>query len=389
MEQLEGAERDPQHERASAASVATLYETTAAWLSENVPLYTSLQDQAVGGARTYNGLPITENDLLEHQIEIPGRLIREYEPVAAAALGIEDKDTFVANYIPTMYMQDEPEPTLITPFCTVGIKKGDIKKTDTHCHVNNPIEGVSHLNWEGPDYDFLTEGSCQAFAVITSRLGDLHAELVRIGEYPEDHVVARREEEIATRALEGLRTMEAVAKRAARERLDQAPTMGAVGPKTLHRLRYSDFIGEPTRTYTLVNRQDIDSLWATTTGRLLECNVPMHAFSDQLAAKIGRAFHNPETAAKTVVVSASLKAESSEDGVAVVFTFGKEVLLNNGIKRYETDSFVVLKKAYIRLLTTRHSFTGQPRTAQINIETPMTRPQYDVCLGLVNWVDPA
>lgn len=379
---------DPQNESVSRATLAGLYDTASDWLIDNVPLYTYTHDLVDGQPQTHQGLPLTRNDITERQIEISGRIICERDAQAAARLDIQPDDVFIAAHVPTMYIQgaNDPEPTLVTPFCAFGIKKADPKAAQTQCNIGPPTEMT--IDWRGPNYDSLTEGHAQALLSIATHLEEYRDDLRKLNEYPEDIIAYRRNKEIEEHASRIIRVMEYQAERAARDRLKAIRTRGQIGVETFARLRYSEFSGEPTRTYTLVNRQDVDKLWVAATSRFLECDVTMYAFKDDIVSRLTPAFHDMRTAAQTKVVSASVKAESSDDGPVITFIFGKEITLRNGIQRYETDSFVVLKDAYIRLLTTRDALTGKQRTAQINTETPMTRAHYDVCTGLLAWIDP-
>jgi hypothetical protein len=364
----------------------TYYDLMATWLGEAVPLYVPLDElQADGTIATYDGLPLFTSDIPEHELIVPGAIITQYEPEAAAKLDIGTGDIVSMTFKPTHYERTEEgsEPELMTPSCTLLVNDPSGKRSDVVC-VFAPADRF--IDWEsrsGPSY--MTVAAGEAAVAIAGQLPNLHKELVARGEYPDDPVAHRRERDFARESEIITQSLEHIVQEAAERRLQAAQTCEPIDAGIMEELQYGQ--DAYNRTYSYVDRDQVRSLRFAIADRLVSRGVSLHVFDEDLVRRVEPAFHNTSSDLRTTLHSVVLKVLQSPVGPVFSFIVSQSITRRDGLHRHENVSFYFWNTSYVRMTSFQEATHGHLAAVRTDDAYPMTPAQLSVFRGLLDWVE--
>lgn len=376
------------HNAAEATQLFVLHDITATWLSEQVPLYVPYTERAHGQVRMHKGLPAIDNDVVDHGIQFPGTLVEELEPRAARDLHISNRDVVEATFVPMQYnMRDKP-PQLWRPTTLYTVRDEGRRRGDIEFEFSPATDSTFYLSWNGRG-EFsqgLDKVECTALTLIAQRLEDFYQAMCRDGTYPDDVVRHREEREITEAAQRLTAQFEQAARTAALQQSQRAPAYEDVDPWALHQLQYEH--ASHDKTYTYVSRRDIEVLYDALLQRMLACNRALFVFPEAVAARMSQVVHEPELATRTAVNHLTLKTERSNVGHVASFIIGKTVLLRDGLQRLETDTFMIHRNRYIRILQFEEASRGRMVSSRTDARRPMTPVHMKAFHELLTWLEP-
>ncbi len=410
--------KPPEHSPpASHDALVELFVTTRVWSEANLALFFDDADSN-RPPEHHNGLPYVYTPP-GYALAIPGDIICELEPEAAATIGARHDFNIVVQFEPPAYIkEDSQEQTQVksddeieyhSPWVIISNQSATTSKTLATCMINiDPEDYNAVVEGTGPEGDGpevkLSEAQCQAYQKIISRLDDYRALMVQRDLYPayptpEALLHYRREYEIGRRALELVASaerdqahqqmlFERQAEQAQRlaenhtradneARLAKVPVIGEVNNQVSAAIEAAMAVrGYGGRQYSGVSRSEVEVLRQEITERLLCHNLALHVFEQPDVQHIARAFDTLR-ARQTTIEAISLKAESSQVGPIVTFTITKDILTGDGLKKSVIEAYAFGANSYIKFATTVDMLTGNS-TRPVHNEEPLSRLQCDV-----------
>lgn len=372
---------DPSEER---QRLLELYSAMTTWLGDHTPLNPNSSEPL----ETHKGLLLSTGDVVDYSHEIYGVVVRHVDPRAADDLHITDRDIITFCYVPSQYSRDEleEEPELVPTFCSIAIS--DV------ADVQGEVELCFGVDEEKPDWKSnrtnhteMTATELRALQHLAQQLTVLEAEMQARKLGPESMEVYHQEARVAKEVAALISDAESAALEVTEERLAGVRTQGEVSEQTLERLLYIDT--KSGMTFSNIPRNEIGQLRIHIANAMLDAQVAMQVFDQNVAQRISPVFHDAERANRTIVTAATLSARASTAGPVFVYTVTKDVVLKDGVRREEIESFLFHDSRYIRLLTFYESLGRRPTTIQVDRERPMTRRQYSVFGRLASLITPA
>lgn len=375
---------------ADATQLALLFDSTATWLDDHVPLYISFTEYAHGQSLFYKGLPLIKDTLPFHAIEIPGELAVEIEPDAARELDITAVDSVEISYVPAHYQQSEDpsdKPELIGPSCSYKTETQQSGRQGTFCFTANN----AYVNWSGVrpaqthsaqelDNSAMLESEWWAYSALSARLDDFKTALIERGLYPKDPLEYRRDQELEYYADLLVRRFEKEALRNAEAALGRVVTCGMIDTVAARQLLFAR--SEAGRAFEEVAPEDVESLRIAALTELARAQKSEHQFDQSQLQEVSVVFHNDKLSSQTEVTDISLKVHSSRTGPVVTFTLTKEIVRKDGQLRVDVEAFAFNGAVYLRQIAIVDSHS-RPSSIAVQKNSPMTKAQFEVLQKLV------